>query len=158
MNFRMIVETTRFGSVTIDDSSIISFPRGLLGFENDTEYVLVKHRPDTMFRWLQSVDSPELAFVVIDPMEFFTGYDLELSSIEAEYLNISELDEVEVLTMVTVDSKTSEATTNLAGPIVINREKHIGMQVVLDDPNYGAKHTLIRQSEARTGRKLAYAA
>ncbi len=60
----MKANTTRFGVLEVDDSSIIRMPKGPLGFEEQTQYILIQHREDTNFRWLQSLEEPSLAFVV----------------------------------------------------------------------------------------------
>ena len=63
----MKVQTTRFGSVEVDDSRILEFTNGLLGFSSYTQYALLQPDDDGLFFWLQSTEAPELAFVVTDP-------------------------------------------------------------------------------------------
>ncbi|MFQ3550150.1 MAG: flagellar assembly protein FliW [Armatimonadota bacterium] len=139
----MKVETLRFGTVEINDGSIIRMPRGPFGFENHLEFCLIQHRPDTKFRWLQSVSEPALAFVVIDPAEFFTGYEIEISDADAEKLNLKSADDALVLTIVTIGNGGKDVTANLAAPIVINSNELIGMQVVLQDQSYSVKQPLV---------------
>ena len=64
------VDTTRFGAIDIEESSVIEFPEGLLGFGDCKRYVLLDHPGGNgLFEWLQSVERPELAFCVIDPAQ-----------------------------------------------------------------------------------------
>ena len=98
----MKIETSRFGALEIDDSSIITMPRGPLGFEDKTRFVTIQHRTDTLFRWLQCVDDSELAFVVIDPSVFFSDYDIEISDSDVEKLQLQSEDDAFVLTFVTI--------------------------------------------------------
>ena len=74
----MKVQTSRFGAIKVDESSVIRMPRGPIGFQQYTSFVIVEHRPDTDFRWLQSTDEPSLAFVVVDPSKFYTEYEIEI--------------------------------------------------------------------------------
>ncbi len=141
----MRIDTTRFGVLEIDDSSIIRMPRGPLGFEDQTDYCVVQHRPDTSFRWMQSVQEPSLAFVVIDPSEFFSDYEVELTDADAERLNLTSPDDALVLCVVSVGEHGTEITANLAAPIVINAKDLAGMQVVLQDPRYSVRHSLVEQ-------------
>jgi flagellar assembly factor FliW len=141
----MKVDTVRFGTIEIDDSSIIRMPRGPLGFEEQRDYCLIQHRPDTSFRWLQSIDEPCLAFVVVDPVEFFPDYEIELSDADAERLHLQSADDALVLVIATVRDGGKEVTADLAGPIVINSKELIGMQVVLQDNRYTVRHSLMEQ-------------
>ena len=42
----MLVETTRFGSITVAENDIVTFPEGMLGFSKINEYVLVERVED----------------------------------------------------------------------------------------------------------------
>ena len=80
----MKVNTTRFGTLEIDESTLLTMPRGPLGFEEQTRFCLIQHRPGAPFRWLQSTEDPGLAFPVMDPSEFFSNYAFEISDADAE--------------------------------------------------------------------------
>jgi len=72
----MEIETTRFGRLSVDDERIMKFPRGLLGFPNHTLFALIQTGDENYFFWLQSMDDPNLAFVVTDPSTFFKDYEV----------------------------------------------------------------------------------
>ncbi len=143
----MKVETLRFGTLEIDESSIVRMPKGPLGFEEYNEYCLIQHRPDTNFKWLQSVQEPALAFVVVDPSDFFTGYEIEISDADAESLHLSSSDDATVLTLITISDSGRDITANLAAPIVINSKELIGMQIVLQDNRYSVRQPIIQKVE-----------
>ena len=63
----MKVRTSRFGEVEIDPSRLLVFPHGLLGFARFRTFALLQPDDRGVFYWLQSVEDPELAFVVTDP-------------------------------------------------------------------------------------------
>ncbi|MBK8267500.1 MAG: flagellar assembly protein FliW [Planctomycetes bacterium] len=63
----MMIQTSRFGGIEVDDQRFLNFPKGLLGFPDDREYALIQTGEDSAFYWMQAVHRPELAFVVCDP-------------------------------------------------------------------------------------------
>ena len=142
----MIIETSRFGRIEVDDKSILEMKRGLLGFEQWKRFCLIRHRPDTPFKWLQSVDDADLAFVVVDPAQFVNDYEIEIGDNEAAELEIKNPEEAVVLTTVTIHPQEKLVTTNLAGPIVINAKTLVGMQIVLESDRYSTRHVIADSS------------
>ena len=74
--------TSRFGAIEIKETEIIKFPEGLLGFNHLHEYVLLKDPKQEPFLWLQSLEDPNLAFVVVSPFLFFPGYEINVKAHE----------------------------------------------------------------------------
>ena len=62
----MQVKTTRFGTIEIDESLTITFPKGILGFPTHKSFALIQPNEDDLFFWLQSIEDPALAFVVTE--------------------------------------------------------------------------------------------
>lgn len=147
----MRVETTRFGSIDVDENALITMPSGLIGFEAFTRFCLVRHRTGENFQWFQSVEEPGLAFVVVDPAAYFDGYEVEISDSDVERLGLADAADAVVLTIVTIRDGGAVITANLAAPIVINSKNNIGAQVVLQNELYTTRHTLIvRQAAQQT--------
>jgi flagellar assembly factor FliW len=136
------IQTTRFGEIEVSSRSILRMEKGMLGFENCKRYVLLEDKPDTHLKWLQAVDDPQVAFIVVNPMEFVPDYSIELSDDEAELLGLESPEDAVVLTTVTVDQDEKKVTANLLGPIVINSSTLAAKQVVLPDERYGTKHLI----------------
>ena len=137
----MIITTTRFGEVEVHERELLFLPEGLLGFETMQRYCLLEHAPGSPFRWMQAVDDPALAFVVINPFEFFTDYDFDISDVDADLLNLDSVEDVQVFSLVTIHG--TLVTTNLVGPLVVNRRHQIGKQIVLANPRYSTRHELV---------------
>lgn len=135
--------TTRFGELEVQEDALIKMHRGLLGFEQNTEYVIIQHRPDTSFRWMQSTQEASLAFVVVDPSAFFDGYDFNLADTEAEKLEIENAKDALVMVVVTIGKNGQETTANLAAPLIINSKNLNAMQVVLQDNQYNVREPLV---------------
>jgi len=142
----MDVSTSRFGTVEIDADRILNFPSGLLGFSNYERFALLQPNPDGVFLWLQSLDSPDLAFVVTDPSLFVSGYDVPIRRDQMEALSLPSLEEAQVL--VIVNRYGDSLTGNLQGPLVINVETRRGEQLVIADQRWSTRHKLTELGES----------
>ena len=140
----MEIETKAFGKITVDDRQHIKFPLGLFGFEKYKDFVLLDatQRP---FYWLQSLSVTNVAFVVINPVLFQTDYMLEVDSHELEEIEVKSEDELLLFTIVTIPDDVKAMTANLQGPLVINRKKRLGRQVISINPKWTVKHRLIEE-------------
>jgi flagellar assembly factor FliW len=142
----MEVPTTRFGTVEIAEDRVITFPRGLLGFQQQTRYCLLQPGDDACFFWLQCVDEPGLAFVVTDPAQFFPDYSVPVRPEQMQDLRLSSLDDSQVF--VIVNKVGATLTGNLQGPLVINTSQRIGEQLVLAEKKWTTRHELLRLDRA----------
>ena len=139
----MKVQTTRFGTVEVDDSLILKFPYGLLGFEGYTQYALLYPYPyDDCFFWLQSTEAPELAFVVTDPVTWVPDYQPRIEMQTRLKLGLSTSSTPEIF--VIVNFYEQPLTVNLQGPIVVNLGNHKAMQLVLADKRWTTRHEIVR--------------
>ena len=62
----MIIEGTRFGTIEVNDDRMITLPAGMIGFANETRFILLEPKEGRNTGWLQSIDNPELAFPVMN--------------------------------------------------------------------------------------------
>lgn len=141
----MQVQSSRFGSFEIEDSRTLNFSQSLLGFPDSSTYVVVEVE-DTPYIWLQSVDEPDVAFLATSPFLFFPSYDLELGDEEQATLDVDDVSQIEVLTLLTVHRAgelPETITANLLGPIVVNTESRNALQIVLDNPEYSTRTPLV---------------
>lgn len=137
----MNVMTLRFGNIEIDEDRIIAMPDGMLGFA-DRRFIIISPDKYGQFFWLQSLDNPELAFVVTDPALFVQGYEVNLTPDESERIKLSPDSEAIILSVVTMAHDVFDITLNLQGPIVVNHEKMLAKQIVLEEGKYLTKHPL----------------
>lgn len=142
----MNIQTTQFGPIEVADDRILTFERGIPGFEEYKEYALIPADASeaTPFFFLQSVEEEEVSFFLVDPFTFFGDYDVKLGDQQVERLALEDPADAIVLTTITAASDLKDATTNLKAPIVINNKKRLGMQVVLDNKTYNIKQPLFQ--------------
>ncbi|MEE2718305.1 MAG: flagellar assembly protein FliW, partial [Planctomycetota bacterium] len=96
----MNVQTTRFGTVEVDDDRVLEFASGLLGFSSYTRFVLLQPDEDGVFFWLQSVEAPELAFVITDPQIWVPEYEAIIRKEQMETLSLERLEDAQVFVIV----------------------------------------------------------
>ena len=142
-NIHMRVETTRFGVVEIDESTLITMQSGPLGFDKFTRFCLIQHRTGASFRWLQSIEEPGLAFVVVEPSEYFSDYEIEIGEADIQKLQLAVEEDALVLTILTIRDNGQSVSANLVAPIIVNNKNLTGAQIVLEDERYTARHSLI---------------
>jgi flagellar assembly factor FliW len=138
----MFIETTRFGPVEIDETRIVQFRDGILGFPNHQRFALVQTGSDPVFFWLQSVDDPTLAFVVCDPLAFVPDYQAPVRADDLESLGMSSVEDCQVL--IIVNKHDGHLTGNLLGPLVIGAQSLLARQLVLADKRYNTRQPLMR--------------
>lgn len=155
----MIIKSIRFGTVNFDESRIIRFEDGLLGFVDLKQFILVDNPQDAdlPFKWLVSIDNPEIGFLVTDPGIFFKDYVFELNQSDREKLEIVSEEDVSVMTMLTVLDDVKQITTNLRGPLVINWKTFNGRQVILKNRKFHTKHYLFTQEGEAEPQKERFA-
>ena len=143
-NELITIETTRFGSLTFQESDIIYFASPILGFEEQLSYILLDHAENSPFKWLQSVESPKLAFVLTNPALFGIDYQFEVSEASAKMIEATQSEQIVAYTLVTIPDNAPETmTANFLGPIIINVDNRCAMQLVLDETHYSTKVRLL---------------
>ena len=141
----MLIQTTRFGAVEIDDSRILEFPAGLLGFSSYRTFALLQPDDNGVFFWLQSVETPDLAFVVTDPALWVPDYQATIRKEQMEELGLRDISEAQVL--VIVNKRDQSLTANLQGPLVVNSARHTAIQLVLAEKKWSTRHELVKLGE-----------
>ena len=142
----MEVRTTRFGVIDIAEDRVITFARGLLGFPQHQRFCLLEPGEDACFFWLQSVDDPELAFVVTDPSLFVSDYSVQIRPEQMASLNLKDLADAQVFVIVNKVDQT--LTGNLQGPLVVNTLTRSGEQMVLAEKKWTTRHPLMKVASA----------
>jgi flagellar assembly factor FliW len=147
----MTLEGTRFGTINYTQEDVVLFKEGLIGFWDLKEYVLITTKEGSMFRWLQSLEQPKLAFLVADPNAFMDEYSPEINQIQADELGLKpETSHLVLVTTTIPTGKPNEARANLAAPIVINLETNCAKQVVLEDAAYTIRYPIFSGAKLKT--------
>jgi len=136
------IDTRRWGKLRYREEDVIRFPRGLLGFEALRRWAIFIAEDHEPFQWMISLDDPDVAFVVVDPLLICPDYSPKVSQRELEELEPNSPEDIRVLGIVTLGKTPEESTINLSGPLFINIRKKLGKQVVLLSSKYTTKYPI----------------
>jgi flagellar assembly factor FliW len=140
----MTAKTKPFGEIEVDERQKISFPYGILGFENLRSFVLLD-ATQPPFYWLQSLEEPEVAFVLIDPTFFRPDYSPDLNPEDLEEIEITSLEDELVLAIVTIPENQELMTANLQGPIIVNKQSKLGRQCITANSRWLVRHYILQE-------------
>lgn len=142
------VSTLRFGEIEVDEQSIVHFADGIPAFEDEHEFIIVPYDEESPYGFLQSLTTPELAFLMTSPFVFFPEYEFELDDTNQEKLAITSQEEMQIYVLLTIPNGDVKAmTANLMAPIVVNSTSMQARQIVLDKSPYTTKHRLFPVSK-----------
>jgi len=136
----MRISTSRFGELEIPDDKIIHMAKPVLGFENLKKYCLISGDDCEPFLWYQSVEDPEIAFIIVNPVLFYPEYRIEINPKEIEELKVDDTAAIETYVIVTVPNDPPQMSINLQGPILVNTQNRIAKQLILVNSNYNVRH------------------
>ena len=118
---------------SLGQEAIISFPEGIPAFEDASTFSLICNEEIKPFLYLKSLEIEELGFVCIDPFLIFKDYLLKISAVDLAHLQLKDPKDALVLCFVTVQPDPKENTANLLAPVVVNINKRIARQIILEN-------------------------
>ncbi len=139
------INSEKFGELEIDKKVIFNFISPILGFDDLTQYALIDYKPDSPFKWLQSIEQEDLAFPITLCSYFQIDYSFDIPDKEAKELEIENPDDVLVFNIANIPSSDpNSATINMLAPIVVNLRNNKAMQIVLKNTNFEVRHKLFK--------------
>lgn len=140
----MIIKTTHFGEIQINEENILDFEEGILGFEDIHKFGIINSEdPESPFKWIQAIENPELAFALVDPFAIKKDYDFEIKDENASSLGIASPSQVAVFAIVVIPEDTKKISMNLKAPIIVNTDNKKAAQVILDSDKYTVRHFIL---------------
>ncbi|RJQ55741.1 MAG: hypothetical protein C4526_03060 [Nitrospiraceae bacterium] len=125
------LNTSRFGTLEAQEDKIINFPEGLVGLPDLKRFIIVDHK-DTPLKWLQSVDDPDMAFIVSPPDVVSIDFSIELDRTVREFIRLENDNDLVVLVIIRVSG--GDVIANSQGPLLVNVRNMRGVQIILDTP------------------------
>lgn len=122
-------DTSRFGLINVEENRIIFFPEGIPGFPDLRRYILMDYE-DTALKWLQAVDDPDVAFIVVEPHLLKPDYKITLDNSTRQRLNL--IDDNDLAVLVILRREGQEIIANFNGPLLLNAGTMQGVQIFLD--------------------------
>ena len=146
----MNIQTTRFGEIQVAQEDIIEFPCGILGFPDFRKYVMIPSGEGPL-EWMQSVEVPDLAIVVCNPLVFKPDYTVNITEKELGEVRLKKAEDGVVLVIIVIPENPDEMTANLLGPLLLNPAERLGMQLILTHTEYSTKHRIVDAQGKKTG-------
>lgn len=148
----MKISTSRFGKIEISEDEIVTFDEGLLGFADYHQFIILNTDDGSPFRWLQCIDDGNLAFVIIEPLNFMFKYNLEISDSDAKFISLKRSEDAVLYVIVSIPGNPQDMTANLQGPIVINASNRKARQVISNNRRHSVKVRIIDEMEKRASK------
>ena len=145
----LAIETSRFGSVGISDDDIIQFNEGILGFPDLRRFVLLDDPNEEIFAWLQSADTEEIAFPVLEPELFYPEFNVQLTKKDLESLDAGDGKGLRYFMIITIPDDPTQMTANLKAPIVVNVNNRMARQCVLQDHTLNIREPIFSRLQQR---------
>ena len=140
----MKITTRQFGEIDIDETKIINVPAGIPGFQDKKRYSILQKEEAAPFLFFQSIDDPNLSFVIMDPKSVMPDYSVEEKDINKVVSWDCDNDEISLFVIVTIPNEVPEnATANFLAPLVINTKRKEGLQLILQNTTYSCQHPLV---------------
>lgn len=147
------LQTKSWGTLEIDIEEIITFPRGIPGFEDVRRFAIFENREIHPFKWLICVDQPDLGFVIISPHLLDSDYNPKLYESDLQELQVAPTDRLTLFAIVTLTPDPLKSTANLQGPLLINLSKKTGKQIVVVDEEYSVKYPILHTDRKNKTKK-----
>jgi len=122
---------------------VITFPQGLIGFENFKNFLLLELKEYEPFLWLLSLEEKRLKFPLLEPGSFYPKYQPEISKEDLKSLGAKDTKELRVYCLVSVGN--GRVTANMRGPVLINPKRRLAKQVILSKPSYPLRYPLMQK-------------
>ncbi|MDD3138423.1 MAG: flagellar assembly protein FliW [Lachnospiraceae bacterium] len=152
----MKLNTRIFGEIEVEEDKVIHFVNGIIGFPELKEFALVfdeEKGNSSEIRWMQSIQEPNFAIPVIDPLTIRSDYN---PVVEDELLtSVGEIrpEELLVLVTITVPADITQMSINLKAPIIINAASKKACQIIVEGDDYQVKYPIydILQAAKKVG-------
>lgn len=129
----MEINTRYFGVIEYQESDVIKFPVGIVGFEEYSDYILLRFAEDNQVMFcLQGIDEQAPVFIVFNPFEIVKDYEPILSETDMEELKCTSDENVDYYVIAKVGKSMQDTVVNLKSPIAINLENKLAKQIVMD--------------------------
>jgi flagellar assembly factor FliW len=137
----MKTDTKYFGEITYEPDELLTFPKGLYGFEDEHSFLLLPFAENGTLFSLQSTTTPQLAFILMDPFSLDSSYAPVLQAEELQFLTAERSEDLFYYVMCVVKDPVAESTVNMRCPVAIN-DNRVALQVILENTSWHMRHQL----------------
>ena len=142
----MHLVTSRFGPIDIEEDALITFTHPIIGFPALRRFVLLPGPAGGGVKWLQSTESGDIAFLLMNPFLVRPDYEITLGHMELAEMGVEDIHNLDIYTLLVVPSDRTQIRTNLKAPILVNPVLRLGKQTILENSGYPIQYFLTQQA------------
>ena len=143
----MKLNTARFCEIEIEENRIFDFVMPIIGFDMLHKFIILDPNKDTLFKWLQSIEDPALAFPIISVSALNLDYTIDLPDNIVETLDIKNVESLLVMNITSIPQDNPKGTTiNLLAPLIFNLDNQNAAQVVLSGSGYDISYPMFKEN------------
>lgn len=143
----MNIQTKFHGEIGVQSDQLWNFPKGIPGFEDEKEFVLLPIEGNNIFQVLQSTNSLAVAFIVTNPYTLVEDYSFDIDEPTIEMLNIEKPEDVFALGILTLKQPFETSTINLQAPLIFQMNNRTAKQMILNDNRFTTRHIIGQPKE-----------
>lgn len=140
-----MIQTKYHGEIEINQRDAIQFEKGIPGFLDEKKFIILPFSNNQVYFIMQSVNNPNIAFVIASPFYFSPNYEFQLEDAVVEELGLKTDKDVQVYTILSIQEPFEKSTANLMAPIIINSANQKAKQVILNSNIYQTKHPIFQK-------------
>jgi flagellar assembly factor FliW len=129
----------QFGDIEYQETHEFQFPDGIIGFEHLRKFLIIDDEDAQPFRWLVSLEDPNLSFPMIPPSIVVPDYEPALPG------------GATVFAVAVLNEPIEESTVNLRAPVIIDTATRTGRQVVVEQDRHSLQHPLFAATSRSGG-------
>lgn len=142
----MKLNTVRFGEIEVEESRVFDFVLPIIGFDNLQKFIILEPDEDALFKWLQSVEDPGLAFPILSVAALNLDYTIDIPDNVVEALEIVNAESVLVMNITSIPHENPKGTTiNMLAPLIFNVENNKAGQIVLSGSGYDISYPMFKE-------------
>lgn len=142
----MKLNTLRFGEIEIEENRIFEFVMPIIGFNHLSKFVILEPNKEALFKWLQSIEDPALAFPIISVAALDYDYTIDIPDNVVEVLEITAVESLLVMNITSIPQEDPKGTTiNLLAPLIFNLDNQKAGQVVLSGSGYDISYPMFKE-------------
>lgn len=132
------IKTLQFGEINVEPQFVFHFKDGILGFENLKDFVLISEEETVPFKWLVSMDEPEIGFPLLSPwhidLTYNPGKDIDT-------------DKFVMFVVITLDRANGQMSANMKAPVILDVNTQTGEQRILRSDKYSTNYIFPKQEK-----------
>ncbi len=138
----MTIQTKFHGVLDTGTLTQWTFPKGLPGLEDETNFVLLPIEGNDSFQVMQSVSTPSVALIVANPYSIVSDYTFIIDNPTLELLGIESQEDLMILSVMSMKDPFETSTVNLQAPLIFNIKNTTAKQMILNDTTYNLRHQI----------------